>query len=173
MQEVNKNQIVTRLLQIGVALIPATIGILALVNDIYPFHKNVNDIAVPLITMQGITEYSWRALPASLAPLAFTIMFLSEFLVGVLAVLSIICMLRNICKPYAEFEKSKTLVYWACLWGAIVWGVGFFELGGDWFLAWMGTSPAVSGIQQGSLMYISLLFFTFVFLKLSKENISN
>ena len=158
-----------RLLQVGIALIPTVIGLLAFLNDVGTFREGVESVATPLLTMHGDTGYMWRALPASWAPYFYTIMFLSEFLVGILALIGVLCMLRNLFKPAASFESSKDWVYIACLWGTLVWGLGFFEGAGDWFLAWMSNSPAISGLQQASLMYVTELFFVFAYLKYCRE----
>lgn len=162
--------IVFRLLQIGIALIPATMGVLALLNDAGSFSSTVHSVIQPMIALQGNSPQAWRALPISWAPYVYSAMFIAEFLVAPLALVGIIGMLYHLFKPTILFEKSKRWVYLACLWGIVVWGLGFFEGAGDWFLSWMSTNPALSGIQQGSLMYVSLLFFVFVCLKLSKES---
>ncbi len=162
-------RLVYRLLQIGLALIPAVIGILALLNDAGTFKAGVQTISQPLITMQGNSAYMWRAFPASWAPYLYAGMFISEFIVGILAAIGVLGMLRNLFKPAQNFENSKHWVYVACIWGTLVWGLGFFEGGGDWFLAWMSNNPGLSGMQQGSLMYVTELFFVFFYLKYTKE----
>ncbi len=165
----NNPRIIYRLLQIGLALIPTVIGILAFVNDIGTFHEGVINVVQPLLSMHGDTGYMWRALSIKWAPYLYTIMFLSEFLVGILALIGVIAMLRNLCKPTENFECSKQWVYLACLWGTLVWGLGFFEGAGDWFLAWMSTDTNISGLQQGSLMYVIELFVVFSYLKLCRD----
>lgn len=162
-----KTSFITRLDQIGVALIPVFIGFLALINDITGLHATVNSVVKPLVTMQGNTTQAWRALPASIATFVYILMFLGEFLVGVLAVISVFLMLKNIRKDSASFENAKRFIYIACGWGIIVWGLGFFEIGGDWFLAWQNTNLA--SFQQESLMYVLELTVTFIYLKLSKN----
>ena len=160
-----KFQFVLRLDQIGVALIPAVIGILALLNDITSFTSTVQSVVQPLITMQNNGSHQmWCALPASWANTAYTLMFLGEFLVGVLAVIGIIAMIKNINKPLEQFENAKRWIYIACGWGIIVWGLGFFEIGGDWFLAWQNNNLA--SFQQGALTYALEVFIAFVYLKL-------
>lgn len=158
-----------RLLQIGIALIPTVIGVLALLNDAGTFKAGVQTVAQPLISMAGDKGYMWRALPPSFAPYLYSIMFISEFMVGVLALIGVLGMIRNFCKPTYNFEHSKHWVYIACLWGTLVWGLGFFEGGGDWFLAWMSNNASISGLQQGSLMYVTELFFVFFYLKYTRE----
>lgn len=162
-------RLVYRLLQIGIALIPAVIGILALLNDAGTFKEGVQTVAQPLITMAGDKGYMWRALPTSVAPYLYAIMFISEFMVGLLAFIGVLGMLRNLFQPAQKFEHSKHWVYIACLWGTLVWGLGFFEGAGDWFLAWMSNNSGLSGLQQGSLMYVTELFFVFFYLKYTKE----
>ena len=156
-----------RLMQIGVALIPCVIGILALVNDISAYKETLTSTIIPLITMQGDTAEAWRALPAPLAPVLYIGMFTCEFLVGVLALIGIIKMIRAFGKEAATFEQAKNLVYVACGFGIIIWGLGFFEGGGDWFLSWMNNNLA--GFQQGGLNYALEMLIAFVYLKLNKD----
>lgn len=158
-----------RLIQIGLSLIPTLIGVLALINDVTSFKASVQSMIQPMITMQGNVANAWRGLPPSFAPYLYTIMFMSEFIVGILAFIGVIGMVRNLFKPARDFEHSKHWVYIACLWGTLVWGLGFFEGGGDWFLAWMSNNPGVSGLQQGALMYVVELFFVFFYLKYCHE----
>ncbi len=167
MSAFKKWSFILRLDQIGVALIPLVIGVLAFVNDITSFSSSVKSVVTPLVTMPGDVSQHWRALPASVAPLAYTMMFLGEFLVGILALIGIIIMLKNINKDHNFFEAGKRWIYLACGWGIIVWGLGFFEIGGDWFLAWENDSLA--SFQQGSLMYVLEIAIAFIYLKLSKE----
>ena len=164
----SKFRFVLRLDQIGVALIPAVIGILALLNDVTAFTSTVDSVVKPLITMQGNASHQlWRALPASFSNIAYTLMFLGEFLVGVLAVIGIILMCKNINQSVEQFERAKRWIYLACGWGIIVWGLGFFEIGGDWFLAWQSNSLA--SFQQGALNYVLEVFIAFVYLKLIRQ----
>jgi predicted small integral membrane protein len=157
-----------RLDQIGVALIPAIIGILALINDVTSFTDTVNSVVKPLITLQNNGSHQlWRALPASVADTAYVAMFVSEFIMGLLALVGIILMIKNIRGSVEAFEKAKNWIYLACGWGIIVWGLGFFEIGGDWFLAWQNNDLA--SFQQGSLNYVLEIFVAFVYLKLIRQ----
>ncbi|MDF2940551.1 MAG: hypothetical protein K0R66_1193 [Gammaproteobacteria bacterium] len=162
-------RLVFRLLQIGLALIPVAIGVLALLNDAGSFKSTVQDTIQPLITMQSDKAMAWRSLPASWAPYVYIIMFFSEFLVGMLALIGVLGMCRNLFKTALDFERSKHWVYLACIWGTLVWGLGFFEGAGDWFLAWTSSNGGISGLQQSALMYVTELFFVFFYLKFSKE----
>ena len=163
----NRWNFVLRLDQIGVALIPVVIGFLALLNDMTSFSSTVKSTVMPLMTMQGQTEQLWRALPEGLVKPLYTLMFLGEFLVGVLAIIGVILMLKNIHKDHDHFEKAKRWVYLACGWGIVVWGLGFFEIGGDWFLAWENNNLA--SFQQGSLMYVIEIAVVFIYLKLMRN----
>jgi predicted small integral membrane protein len=170
MESNNKFRFILRLDQIGVALIPAVIGILALLNDATGFTGTVASMVKPLITMAGnSSNQEWRALPGSLASIAYIFMFLGEFLMGVLATIGIILMSKNINRSPEKFEQSKCWVYIACGWGIIVWGLGFFEIGGDWFLSWMSSNSALGGFQQGGLNYALMIFICFGYLKLIRN----
>lgn len=165
----DKLGVVLRLLQIGIALIPAVIGVLAFLNDAGDFSQTVQTVIQPLITLQADKAEAWRALPASWAPFIYSIMFSSELIVGILSLFGVIGMLRNLFKSHTVFERSKRWVYVACLWGTLVWGLGFFEGAGDWFLAWTSNDASLASLQQGALMYVTELFFVFFYLKYSKE----
>jgi predicted small integral membrane protein len=158
---------ILRLTQIGVASIPLAIGVLALLNDITGFASGVKMVVEPLITMQGQTDQTWRALPGATATFVYICMFLAEFLVGLLTSIGIVIMLKNINNDYNFFEQGKRWIYLACGLGIIIWGLGFFEIGGDWFLAWRNNSLA--SFQQGSLMYVLEITVTFLYLKLLQE----
>src|SRR3990167_8470236 len=115
MHEAKNNwSFILRLDQIGVALIPVAIGFLALLNDITSFSSTLKSMAVPLMTMQGQTSQTWRALPLELVKPFYILMFLGEFLVGVLAIIGVIVMVKNIHKDHDQFEKAKRWVYLAC-----------------------------------------------------------
>jgi len=154
--------IVLRLSQVMVACIPLVIGLLALLNNISGFSETVNTVIKPLISMPGNTSYGWRALPLGLAPYVFTAMFIAESLVGFFALAGVISMLRNINKDAATFNARKSFVYLACGWGIFVWGLCFFEIGGDWFLAWQNSK--LSDFQSGAVMYVEVLVAVLIYL---------
>ncbi|HYF98408.1 MAG TPA: DUF2165 family protein [Coxiellaceae bacterium] len=154
-----------RVLQISIALIPLLMGLFAFLNGLDIFKLSVQTVVDPLITLQGDHAQSWRALPANVAPYIYTLMFIGEGVVGLLALCGVISMLLHIGKPSEQFEQSKQWVYLACVWGTLVWGLGFFEIGGDWFLAWTSNNAVISGLQQGALMYVLLLWVVFFYLK--------
>lgn len=159
---------IIRLTQIGVAFIPVAIGLIAGLNDATNFSGTVKSLVEPLITMQGVQAQHWRSLPEFLAPFIYTLLFTSETLVGVLALIGAVGMIKNFRAPAAQFESEKLWVYIACGVGVIVWGLGFFE-GADWFLAW--ENNAFATFQQGILMYVNEMIVTFLYLKLTKDNI--
>ncbi len=163
----SKWRFILRLDQILVACIPLVMGWLALLNDATSISSSVKSVVGPLVTMQGENAQTWRALPASFATPAYILMFLGEFLVGVLALIGIFIMLKNIMKDHAHFEKGKRWLYLACGWGIIVWGLFFFEVGGDWFLSWQNAS--LGGFQQGGLNYALEILMAFIYLKLMQK----
>jgi predicted small integral membrane protein len=171
LKSVDKMALTIRLLQVGVALIPVVIGFLALLNDATAFNLTVQQVIKPLISLQSDKAQMWRALPVSWAPYLYILMFASEFLVGVLALIGVVMMLRHLTSDTSLFERAKCWIYIACLWGTIVWGLGFFEGAGDWFLAWTSSNGTLSGLQSGALMYVTELLFVFLYLKLSHERL--
>lgn len=54
-----------RLFQLGLALIPAMTGALAIINDLEEVTDTMKTIIVPILSMQGVHEkfiHSWRAI---------------------------------------------------------------------------------------------------------------
>lgn len=158
-----------RISQILVALIPFGIGVFALLNDTADFSNTLHSVVTPLITMTGVNFGHWRSLPGYWSSSIYILMFLSEFLVGILASVGIFLMLKNMHKDQLSFENAKKWIYLSCGWGIFIWGMCFFEIGGDWFLSWQ--SADVKGFQQDGLYYALELLMTFIYLKLSfKKN---
>ncbi len=166
MNSTGKMVIVLRLIQIGVAFIPAVIGFLSLLNNITGFADTVNHVITPLITMKGHSTQLWRSLPEAFSVPVYIAMFIIESFVGIFALIGIIGMLKNILQA-ENFELAKRWVSLACGWGMIVWGIGFFEIGGDWFLSWQGKDLA--SFQSDATRYIFMLLVVFIYLKLSKD----
>lgn len=156
-----------RLVQIGVALVPVAIGFLSLLNDTTGFKDTVSSTVLPLLTMHGQTSQTWRALPVSFVNVAYILMFMAEFVVGALALIGVFSMIKNLRKTALDFELSKFWVYLACGWGVVVWGLGFFEGGGDWLLSWK--NPNLSSFQSEAVTYVTVLIVVFIYLKLSKN----
>ncbi len=94
MNAVKKMDIAFRFMQIAVALIPVVIGFLALLNNITGFSDTETGVIVPLITMKDHTSQLWRSVPSSFAGPVYIIMFIGEFLVGVIALVGVILMTK-------------------------------------------------------------------------------
>lgn len=156
-----------RILQILLAFIPATLGVLDFLNDMSFFSANLKSVMYPLASNPGTVGQGWRDLPASLAPFAYIVLLTAGLICGLLAIVGIVIMLRNLYQPAYKFEQGKHWVYLSCLWGALVWGLGFYAIGSNWFLTYMNTS--LSYIGEESLGYMIALFIVFGFLKFCDE----
>ncbi len=154
------------------ALIPLSIGILAMMNNISGFHGTMKQVIIPMFSMSHVSDTSARALRAinhpTLIHMAYFIVMSLKFLVGVLAAIGILQMLRHASKLDKMFHQASIWVEYACLLGIFVWGFIFFCIGGDYFLSWQ--NPDLQSLQSGALMYVTLLAIVyFIFLLGSKR----
>ncbi len=158
------NITIMRFIQIGIACIPIFIGLLVFLNGISDFTQQVSSVVVPLITMENFSEQSWRSLPASFGPFVYILVLIAQLLVAVFALIGVINLLFALKKAGKDFDHAKIWTYVACGWGIMLWGLIFFELGGDWFMSNSNT------FQVGSLSYVLMLYITFAFLSLSIDH---
>jgi predicted small integral membrane protein len=152
---------ILRFIQIGIACIPFFIGLFVFINGVSNFSVDVSSTVVPLITMENFQEQSWRALPASFGPIIYTLVLMSQVLVAIFAMIGVVKLLLAIKKDGKDFDHAKIWTYIACGWGIMLWGLIFFEVGGDWFMSNIKT------FQVGSLSYVLMFYITFAFLSLS------
>jgi predicted small integral membrane protein len=157
-----------RILQVLIAFIPAVLGVLDFVNDMTFFSTNMKNVMYPLTSTPGTVGEGWRDLPASLAPAAYIVMLSAGLICGLLAIAGILAMIVNLNQPAYKFERGKHWIYISCLWGALVWGLGFYAIGTNWFLTYLNSS--LSYIGEESLGYVIALFIVFGFLKFCDES---
>jgi len=148
-----------RLIQILVATLPFLTGLFAVLNNVDNFEATFKHIITPLLSMQGVSDTHAVAMRSMTNPefilIAFVGMATLEGLVGLFSFISIFMMLKNINRDKERFQGSKSLVLIATLLGFVIWGVGFFCIGGDYFLSWK--NPALNGFQQGAAFYAILM----------------
>lgn len=160
---------VARLFQLGLALIPAFEGLLAVVNDIEGAKSTLQSVIIPLFSMQTVQpEFidSWRAIHASgLQIFAYFFLVGFEGLVGVFAIIGLIKMLKNFTHDHIVFIQAQTWVRAACMLGILIWGFGFFVMGSDFFLAWQSSAAALGGFQTGGLDYALMMFIPYLLFK--------
>jgi predicted small integral membrane protein len=130
-----------------------------------------------MLTMKGVTapEYinSWRAIHSeTLISLSFYTIISAECLVGLLAIIGIVLMLKNFFGCNEVFYKQQAWARAACALGVLVWGVGFYALGGDFFLSWKTALPAVQGVQVCGLNNLLLLAVAYLFLKINEKSLT-
>ena len=158
------NITILRFIQIGIACIPIFIGLFVFINGITNFTIQVSSVVVPLITMEHFSEQSWRALPASFGSAIYSLVLIAQILVAVFAMIGVIKLLFALKKDGKDFDHAKIWTYIACGWGIMLWGLVFFEVGGDWFMSNVNT------FQVGSLSYVLMFYITFAFLSLSIDH---
>jgi predicted small integral membrane protein len=163
--------LISRFLQIAVALIPACTGIFNLLNNIQGKKSTLANVIAPLLSMKNVYPefmHSWRAIDSgAIQSLAFYFLASCEALVGLLAIIGIVKMLTGLNSDDIEFGQRQAWVRAACAWGLLVWGLGFYVFAGDFFLAWQ--SPSLGGLQAGGLNYMLMMAVPYFFLKMHEK----
>lgn len=156
-----------RLFQLALALIPAFEGILGLLNDLEGASATLTSVIVPLLSMQTVQPefiHSWRAVHnTGLQEFAYYFLASLEGVVGLLATIGIIGMIKNFSKDDVYFMHAQAWVRAACVFGILIWGLGFFVIGGDFFLSWQ--SSTLGYFQGGGLNYTLMMFIPYMLLK--------
>lgn len=161
-----------RLLQIGLAGVPACLGIFAFINNVTDWSGTVENVLTPLFSMtdnhQPYSSQSWRAIGGQFFPnLAYGIVTALETLMGLIAAYGAVGMIRCYNNPGLEFRKFKHIVCMACMLGAFIYCFVFYTVGGDWFLAWKSSN--LGYIQTSSLNYALALTVVFLFLRFCED----
>ena len=159
--------ILARLFQLGLALIPAFEGVLGLLNDFEGAQSTLSGVIVPLLSMQTVQPefiHSWRAIHSSgLQEFAYYFLASLEGVIGLLAIIGIIGMIKNFRGDNEHFMYAQAWVRAACVFGMLIWGLGFFVVGGDFFLSWQ--SSTLGYFQAGGLNYALMMFIPYMLLK--------
>ncbi len=160
--------IISRLFQIGLALIPAFTGIFALLNNIQGMNDTLTHVLQPLFAMQNVSPeflHSWRAIHSEgIVKGAYFFMMSGETLVGILAIISIIKMVIGFRESHHEFNRDQAWARAACVLGFLVWGLGFYTIAGDYFLAWQ--TQNLADLQSSGLHYVLMMAIPYFFLKM-------
>jgi predicted small integral membrane protein len=98
-------------------------------------------------------------LERSLWKLAYGLIIFAEFLTGILLLVGVACMFRNMNSPVA-FARAKNWIYLGCLVGFMLWFFGFIVVGGEWFCMWQ--SEKWNGVEA-AFRFVVLIMFTFLF----------
>jgi predicted small integral membrane protein len=163
-----------RVCQIAVSFIPALLGILAFINNVSQYQTTLTKIIIPMLSMRNVLDFSsqsWRAISnPSLMPYFSGLIMAAELAVGVLAGVGIINMLCNLNHTNAHFQLAKQWVLLACILGILTWGIGFFIIGGEYFLSWQNKdSPPLMGFQLSAFMYVIMMAVPYFILKINIE----
>ena len=160
-----------RILQTGLALVPACLGLFAFLNNVTDWEGTVERVVYPLLSMTGSnTEAAqgWRAINSPLmADICYGVVTSLELVVGLLALSGVIIMGRACNNNLPAFHKGSRLVRRACQLGIIIYCLIFFTIGGDWFLAWKNENLIF--LQGDALNYAMVLTIVFLFLHLQSR----
>ncbi len=163
---------ITRLFQLALALVPAFTGLFAVMNNLEDAKSTISLVIDPLLSMNNVRPefiHSWRAIHSpSLLSVAYFGMTSAECMVGILALIGIIKMLWAFSADHQSFSQAVAWVRAACVWGVLVWGLGFYTMGGDFFLAWQ--NPNLSSLQTDGLNYVLMMAVPYVFFKLHESS---
>lgn len=154
-------------MQLILVLIPCLTGLLGLLNDIEGASSALSSTITPLLSMQNVEPeflHSWRAIHAPLfQKIVYVLMFSAEGVVGLLSAIGLFRMLSYFNAGHEEFIAAQAWARVACLLGFIIWGLGFFVIGGDFFLSWQNNS--LSFLQQGGLNYALMMVICYFLMK--------
>ncbi len=155
-----------RSLLIGIALIPALMGVLAFLNNLSGWDETVERMVHPMLSMEGTfgnPGQTWRAVESTaFANLVYVVVFTLEGLFGLLAASGIVAMFRGFLQPEGRFPEGLRIVKTACMLAVFVYGLVFFTIGGDWFLAWQ--NPDLDGLQTDAVNYGIVIAIVYVIL---------
>ena len=162
-----------RILQTGLAFIPACMGILAFINNITDWNGTMDRVVLPLLSMVDNEAYAsqgWRAVNGQLfAGIIYGFVTTLELLMGLVAAYGAGGMIRCRNSPFTGFRKFRDIVCLACMLGVFIYCFIFFTVGGDWFLAWKNDSLLF--LQGDSLNYAMVLAIVFLCLHFSVEEV--
>lgn len=152
-----------RITKVLIALIPAFLGLFALLNNISDYRGTLDNVLYPIMCMTDTFDnpaQTWRKICS--VPLLHGI-FISviglETVIGGLGCYGVYRMARAVRAAPAEFMAACRVTSLACLLGILVWGLGFFVIIGDWFLAWQGGFKPfrTDGLVYSGMMVICLI----------------
>lgn len=86
---------------------------------------------------------------------AYGLIIFAEFLTGILLLVGVISLLKNINSPL-KFALAKNWIYLGCLVGILLWFFGFIVVGGEWFCMWQ--SEKWNGIQASFRIVVLIMF---------------
>jgi len=150
-------------------------GSIALLFSVIAFN-NITDFKSNWLFVQHVLSMDttfrepslmWRAItnPVMQRFAYYSIIFW-EVLTAIICWIGCFVMLSNINKNNFCFSESKRLVYIGLFFGFLLYMVGFIIIGGEWFSMWQ--SQIWNGQMKAGL-FISLIMFVMIFLKLEKS----
>ena len=163
---------VDRTLAVMLTCIPMCMGVLAFTNNIADWTGTVSHVIRPLLTLEALRDmpqFSWRALSASWAPVCYGFVTSIELVVGMVAFVAMVAMLRRFRAPTTLFVDACQWAQRSCTLGIVTWLFFFFVVAGDWFLAWR--SASLIGIQRDSLMYAAAATFVLIALRATEARL--
>lgn len=106
-------------------------------NSNYQFVKHV----LAMDTTFPDNALMWRSITnGALVNLAYWGIIFTEGLIALLSWIATVKMLRNFKKPPEQFNKAKTVGFYAFLLAILLWFVGFICFGSEWFAMWQSST---------------------------------
>lgn len=155
-------------------LIPSLIGLFSFINNIIYATGTKKHMLSPLLRLDSTNispfDVAWRSIQSPIIHnIFYAILCLSELSMSMLAWFGIFYLI----KTYRQLQTPDPFyLKLACVFGIIIWGLGFFVFGGDFLLAWRHTNH-LAGLQADALRYATLMFITFVTLDILSKTTLN
>ena len=145
-----------------VCLILAVFALLVCVNNLLDYDSNYAFVqhTLSMDTVFPSNALKYRAiLDPNIWRLAYGLIIFTEFLTGILVLIGVVCLLKNI-HSFLEFTRAKNWIYLGCLVGLLLWFLGFIVIGGEWFCMWQ--SEKWNGVEP-AFRFVALIMFTLIF----------
>lgn len=152
-----------RYAKIAVATIPMLLGFFAVLNNLTAYTETLENVVEPILCMRHVFEDSdqrWRALCHPVLLHGVSLLVISaELMIGLIAASGVWLMYGARGASSITFSESMSRVSLACALGVVVWGIGFFVIIGDWFLAWQGQmKPFVTdGVVYSAMLLVCIV----------------
>lgn len=140
----------------------ALLGLISFFNNVSTLRLNFATVQM-ILSMEntfGWADTMWRSITNPyLVGMAYGLIIISEFSVGILCSMGVVKMWRSRCLSAAEFNNAKILGLTGCGIGVLLWFGGFIIIAGEWFLMWQHRAATLEHAFRfaGSIALIMLI----------------
>ena len=139
-------------------------ALLAGLDNVTDIESNFAYVA-HVLSMDTVFEHTtlrWRAVTSPFAHrIAFGSIIVAELAIATLSLWSATRLARSIRDP-VDFNARKRAGVLGLLLGLALWFLGFYVIGGEWFVSWQSTTWSSTGVglQLTLLVLVLLVFLT-------------